>query len=314
MNGTYRGKHAASSQPWAVASTASGGQPGRHQAKNKRRRRWTAVLILAVIICLVWPFLEADLLSVDRVYLRSGDLPADIGHLHIVYLSDIHYGFGFSDRELSSLVTRINQLNPDLVLFGGDYATDNLSAARFFERLPAIHARYAMFGVVGEADLGETPAELAHLEDAMRAAKVTPLVNEVGRVRIGHSVVFVAGLDDVATGHPDLKSLAASVSSSDYVILLSHNPSVIPDAQRARDANDRLDWFDLGLFGHTHGGQIAPLSSLLDIAGDVPARYMGGWLTENRVDLLISRGVGTSVIPARLFCSPQIHDIDVSAN
>ena len=53
-------------------------------------------------------------------------------------------------------------------------------------------------------------------------------------------------------------------------------------------------------------------SSLLDIAEDVPDRYRSGWLKENRTDLLISRGVGTSVFPGRLFCFPQIHYIEVT--
>ena len=68
----------------------------------------------------------------------------------------------------------------------------------------------------------------------------------------------------------------------------------------------------LALFGHTHGGQIFGLSGLLDIAGDVDDRYLHGLLTENRSTLLISNGVGTSVIPARVFCPPQIHCIDIS--
>ena len=55
------------------------------------------------------------------------------------------------------------------------------------------------------------------------------------------------------------------------------------------------------------------VSSLLEIAEDVPDRDLSGWFTENRVNLLVSRGVGTSVFPARLFCPPQIHLIEVTA-
>ena len=87
---------------------------------------------------------------------------------------------------------------------------------------------------------------------------------------------------------------------------------MIPDAQSVADQDGRLGWFDLGLFGHTHGGQLGPLSDLLGLAEDIPSRYQKGWLTENRVNLLISRGIGTSKIPARIFCTPQIHDIDIT--
>ena len=309
----YRGKHVSASHPWPVASSASR-HAGRHQRRNHRRRRWAVFAAVLAGLMLAWPFVEAHILTTDRAYLRSDSLPADIGHLHIVYLSDIHYGFGFTDIELSNLVTRINQLKPDLVLFGGDYGADHDAALAFFKKLPSIHARYAMLGVIGEADRGTTPSELEELKDAMRNAGVTPLVNEVNRVRLGNSSIYVAGLDEPVGGTPDIASLAGRVSASDYVILLCHNPSVIPATQLATDSQGRLGWYDLGLFGHTHGGQLAPFASLLDIAGDVPDRYLQGWLTENRVDLLVSRGVGTSVLPARLFCLPQIHSIDVSRN
>ena len=79
------------------------------------------------------------------------------------------------------------------------------------------------------------------------------------------------------------------------------------------DRAGRLGWFDLALFGHTHGGQISFLAPLLDFGSDVEDRYLSGWLQENRVDMLVSNGVGTSVIPARLFCPAQIHYIDVAA-
>jgi len=311
---SYRGKHT-STRPWAVASTASSARyRGRHQQKNRRRRRWLVAIGIIVALLLIYPFVEAHLLTVEHVSLSAGDLPADINRLKIVYLSDIHAGSGILDWDIQRMVTRINQLKPDLVLFGGDYATDNLSAVRFFQQLPSIHARYGILGVVGETDRGDTPTELNHLTDTMRDAGVTPLVNAVSRVRIGSSTVYVAGLDDPLTGTPDIASVARQVSATDFVILLCHNPSVIPSSQLATDSSDRLGWYDLGLFGHTHGGQMILFSSLLDIAPDVPDRYMAGWLTENRTNLLVSRGVGTSVIPARLFCFPQIHEIDVSLN
>ena len=312
----YRGKHVPS-QPWAVASSASSSHRARHAVKNKRRRRWVFVILFLCLALIAWPFFEARFVTVERSSLSSEDLSLDIGHLRIVYLSDIHYGFFFSDSDLNGLVSQINQLKPDIVLFGGDYATDNLTAVSFFQKLPSIHARYAILGVIGENDRGDNDFELSNLCEVMRAAGVTPLVNEVSQVRIGSSSVYVAGLDEPLTGKPDLKSLSSKVSASDYVIFMCHNPSVIPDSQLATDSSGRLGWYDLGLFGHTHGGQIklfSFMSGLLDFADDVPERYRSGWLTENRVDMLVSNGVGTSVMPMRMLCPPQIHYIDISAN
>ena len=307
----YRGRHA-SSTPWAVSSTATSNYRSRHMRQQKRRRRIVISVLVLVLVLLAIPFLTPLFPQVDRVHLISEDLPEDVGQMRIVFVSDIHYGFWFSDARLNSLVNQINNLKPDLVIFGGDYAVDNASAIQFFRRLPSIHSRYAIMGVVGETDRGESDLDLTLLTDAMRVAGVTPLVNSVYQARLGAQSIYVAGADDYLAGKPDVASLASRVSVSDYVIFVSHNPSIIPEAQSVPDSAGRLGWFDLGLFGHTHGGQIAGLSGLLDIAREVEDRYQRGWMQENRVDMLVSNGVGTSVIPARLFRPAQIHAIDVT--
>ena len=311
----YRGKHAPST-PWAVASTSTVPvRHSRHLRKSRRRRVRTVLVLLVLLVAFVYPFVEARILTTEKVKIVSEDLPADANHLRIVFLSDIHWGFWFGDSDLGGLITRINSLRPDLVLFGGDYATDHAAALVFFRRLqemPRIHARYGIFGVPGEADCGEDAQDRTLLSEAMSNAGITPLFNRVEFVPVGGGRICVAGLDDMLGGKPDVKAVASSVTAQDYVILLAHNPSVISEVQQTRNSAGDLGWFDLGLFGHTHGGQMKFFSGLLGIADDVPDRYRSGWFTENRVDLLVSRGVGTSVFPARLFCSPQIHLIEVT--
>ncbi len=308
----YRGKHV-SSGSWQSSSFSF--RRGRHQVRNHHHRRWLILFIVLVFILVGYPLLEARLLQTEKTLLKSDDLPVEANNLRIVYLSDIHYGYWFSNGDLSRLVSRINNLRPDLILFGGDYATDNQSAIEFFHALQkqdTLHSRFGIYGVIGETDRGDSDFTCSQLQEAMTNAGVIPLVNKVASVHILTQIIYVAGVDDVQTGRPDFKSVAKSVSASDYVIFLSHNPSVIPDAQLAKDKSGNLGWFDLGLFGHTHGGQMLFFSSLLGLDEDIPDRYRGGWLKENRVDLLISRGVGTSVYPGRLFCFPQIHCIEIS--
>ena len=311
----YRGKHAPST-PWAVASTAS--VPVRHSrhVKRKRHRRLQIVLFIILLVFITaYPLLEARILTTDKVVLHSDDLPADANHLRIVFLSDIHWGFWYSDGDLNNLIATVNSLRPDIVLFGGDYATDHESALRFFrtmQNLVKIHARYGIYGVPGETDCGEDSQDRLLLSEAMTNAGIIPLINKAEYIQIGSGRICIAGLDDINAGKPDLRSLVSSISNADYVIFLAHNPSVIADAQQTRNASGSLSWFNLGLFGHTHGGQMKLFSHLLGIAEAVPDRYVSGWFTENRVDLLVSRGVGTSVFPGRLFCPPQIHLIEVT--
>ena len=280
---------------------------GAYQPQSEKRRRWAKrLVILALILCVLYPFVEPYTLRTTQTAVTCDDLPAGIGQLRIVYVSDIHYGSQmFSGARLSSLINRINTLNADIVLFGGDYASDKWSAVTFFDNLPRrISSNYGVYAVVGECD--RTPMDKkddgpSDLRNAMSKVDVTLLCNEVATLRIGTSDIYIAGIDDVSTEKADAKSVAAQV-----------NPSVISSSLLLSDRNGRGNWFDLGLFGHTHGGQIPFLEYAFNNNG-IPARYESGLLLENRSWLLISRGVGTTGFPARLFCQPEIHLITVQS-
>lgn len=269
------------------------------------------IVALILLLLLSWPFLEPFMLDTEAITLTHADLPAGIGQLRIVYASDIHKGGLFTDRRVADLVSHINACNADIVLLGGDYANDSDSAIEFFQSLPRIHSRYGVYAVLGNHDRTIPESNLTTLRGAMQAAGVTPLVNVVTRIQIGVNSIYVAGIDAPGNGYPDLKGVAGQVNPKDFVIFLSHSPAVIPNALKfSKDSSGQL-WFDLGLFGHTHGGQIALIGPLLKDDG-VPDEYTQGWFRQNRTDMLVSRGVGTSGLPIRLFCPPQIHLITVN--
>ena len=282
----------------------------RHQSRRGCSCLGRILTFLVLLALLCYPFAEPYMLETESVSLSSADLPQDIGQLRIVYLSDIHAGFFFSQSRVNDLVQTVNRLNADLVLLGGDYAEDSDGAVAFFRSLPNIHARYGVYAIMGNHDRTVPESNLQTMQTIMIAKGITPVVNDVIPVRIGVSNIYIAGIDDVNTGWPDLSGVAARTRAEDYVIFLSHSPEVIPDAHRCADTNGRRGWFDLGLFGHTHGGQIALIGRYLGIA-KVPAQYEQGWIVENRINMLISRGVGTSVLPVRIGRRPQIHVITV---
>ncbi|MBE5810792.1 MAG: metallophosphoesterase [Clostridiales bacterium] len=294
-NASPRGRHAGAYDP----------------STSLTRRTVRFFLVLVLMIALAWPFVEPFLLQTEHTTLTAADLPASIGQLRIVYASDIHKGGIFGDKRVASLVSHINACNADIVLFGGDYAVDIDGAIEFFQTMPRIHSRYGVYAVLGNHDRTVPESKLTTLRSAMQNAGVMPLINAVTQVRIGMSSITIVGIDDADNGRPDMKGVASQVRAEDYVIFLSHNPKVIPDALKLQDMNGREGWFDLGLFGHTHGGQVAFLGAFLKNDG-VPDEYTQGWFRQNRAHMLVSRGVGTSGLPVRLFCMPQIHLITVN--
>ncbi len=284
--------------------------PYRHRKPQRRKTRLGGVLLaIALVLALAYPFYEAFHVNVEDTTVTTQNLPANLRNLKVVFVSDFHQNLWNSQARTDGLIKTVNGLSPDLVILGGDYAADPESAVAFFENLPLIQARLGVFGVLGASDRGEDQTGLDALRAAMLSAGVTPLVNEVVRLRVGQAELVLAGIDDLEQGHPDLPGVAAQLSTDEFVILTGSNPDLLTDAVKAVDQNGKTHWFDVGLFGHTHGGQITlfgkPLLSAL--SPKTSSRYLSGWISENRANILISNGVGTSIVPLRLFAPAQIH-------
>ncbi len=279
--------------------------------KPQRRRSGLrrAILIVIVLLIFAYPFFEAFHLNVEEHTTSIQNLPSNLKNLKVVFLSDIHQNRWDSQQRTDRIIKIVNGLSADLVLLGGDYAMDAESAIRFFETLPLIQARLGVYGILGNNDRSESITELRDLTQAMFAAGVTPLVNEVVRIKVGQAELCLAGVDDINEGHPDVAGVAAQVRADDFVIFIGHSPDLLPDAVKAVDMDGKTHWFDLALFGHTHGGQITlfgkPLLAMFDPKSYF--RYLSGWMTENRANILVSNGVGTVVVPMRLFAPAQIH-------
>ena len=288
----------------------------RYRKPQRRRPRFSRIVMLLLLLAMVaYPFYEAYHLNIDEHPVQIPDLPANLKNIRIVYASDIHESARYPQGMVNSLIKTINGQSADLVLLGGDYADDSAGAIDFFKNLPKIQARLGVFGVLGNHDRTVPESNLALLVKAMTNAGVTPLVNGVARVKVGQTYLFVSGVDDYYNGYPDVQSVASQVNAGDFVIFLGHSPDLLPAAVKAVGSDGDNHWFDLALFGHTHGGQITlfgyPL--LASYIPDVGDRYLSGWLEENRANILVSNGVGTGVFPARLFAPAQIHVITLKS-
>ncbi len=294
------------------------------------RRRWywtvlTWAAAAALVLLLLYPFLEPYRLEVEPMTLTSTQLPEFTHGLRIVFVSDIHMGGWpwYHAGRLRGLVSEINRQKPDLVLLGGDYGADPEQTLAFFGQLPAISANLGVYAVLGECDRPAASEEdgglaaaqaVKTLRDVMeaRSDNIRLLVNEAVTVPFGSGRIRLVGLDEPQNGSPEVYRTARQVDPADYVILLAHNPSLIEDAIKM----DSRDWFDLALFGHTHGnqffGSFNPLGLAVDKDNPIAAGHRKGWLREgHNTPILISRGVGTAVLPVRVGCVPQIHRIDV---
>lgn len=230
--------------------------------------------------------------------IRLPNWPAGAAPLRIVQLSDSHANTRFMPTSrLLALVERVNKLQPDIVVLTGDYAGDGVLGT---EPLPpeqavapfaGLKARLGVYAVLGNHDHLFDPREI---KAALNHAHVRLLDNRHTRV----GPITIAGVDDWNVGHPDLARALGAIDPARPTILLSHTPDIFP----------RVDSrVGLTLAGHTHGGQIAPpLIGPIMTASVYGKRYVHGHIVENGHDLIVSAGLGTSVLPIRIGVLPEI--------
>ncbi|MFQ5696646.1 MAG: metallophosphoesterase [Terriglobia bacterium] len=242
------------------------------------------VLSLALAAYAVW--VEPYWIEVTR-----HELPAPVAApLTIAHLSDLHtLGLGRRERKLLAL---LEEEKPDLIVVTGDsrsgFGGDNAMVRQTVARL---HAPLGVWVVRGNYDGARSlQRALAPLE----SQGVRWLLNQG---RAARPDLWILGLDDFMTGAPDLEAASADVPASAYVIALFHGPATF-DLAAGR--------IDLALAGHTHGGQVRfpflPPLWLPYGTGD----YLEGWYEKNGSRMYVSRGLGTSILPIRFLCRPEL--------
>ena len=139
--------------------------------------------------------------------------------------------------------------------------------------------------------------DMAAMDAGLISAGVQPLVNTA--VQVPGADLWVAGVDDLTEGFPDLRTALAGVPDEPPVILLAHNPDIW--------LNARVAAADLVLSGHTHGGQVRlPGVGVAHTQGTHLSRQRpAGWFERDGTRMFVSRGLGES-IPLRFGVRPQV--------
>ena len=261
--------------------------------------------LLALAVYAVW----IEPLWIEVKIHRLGEPPATVGdtsgaarpRLRIAQLSDLHLQ-GIGRRE-ALVAEQIARLQPDLIVLSGD-VIDRADA------LPVLDAfLHSLQGRPTVAVLGNwehwAEVDLAQLQSTYaRHPHATLLVNASQLYRLGGIEVQVHGLDDHTAGQPRLPQLALESPQGSVRILIQHSPGWFdqPVAQHT------TAHYDLCLAGHTHGGQIT-LLGLWTPRGS--GAYVGGPYPSPLCKMLyVSKGIGTSVLPARVGARPEIAVFD----
>ena len=243
--------------------------------------------------------MEARSLRVTRITFSSSDVPPAFDGLRIAFVSDIHYGSFVSRARVRTTVDRVNALHPDLIILGGDYIYRKQSGSDIrpvFAELARLRAPLGVYGVLGNHDLALLEVNVAPV---MAAAGIHELYDSGVWLRRGGDRLRLGGLSDVLPDSRVPPPVLGDATQEDFVLLVSHSPDVAESLGGTP--------VDLVLAGHTHGGQITVFGLWSPF---VPSRYgnkyRAGFARGAPVPTFVTTGVGTIVVPFRLFAPPEI--------
>jgi len=256
-------------------------------------------------------------LVVTRYALTPPGWPAG-RKLSLTVIADIHAGG--PDMPLSSIrriVDTANALRSDIIVLLGDFTAwyrfkwqpvpDELWAAE----LARLTAPLGIWAILGNHDWWH---HLAGARSGLAQARIPLLENDAVLLGPSGRQFWLAGIGDQIAyrlpggkfrGVDDLPGTLARVTTDDPVLLLVHEPDIFPRVP-SRVA--------LTLAGHTHGGQIrVPFLWPKFVPSEYGARFAYGHVVEDERHLIVSGGLGTSIIPARLGVPPEILHVALGA-
>jgi len=198
--------------------------------------------------------------------------------LRIVGISDMHLGYGIGKNELQKWVELINEEKPDIVLIGGDIIDSSLRPVKeenLGEVIKQIKTRYGVYTILGNHEYISGAGESIKF---FKDAGITVLRDSVALV---DNTFYVVGRDD--RSNPNRKPLADLMSSLDKtkpILLLDHQPYNLEEAEK--------NGVDFQFSGHTHRGQIWPISLVTDLIYE--DSY--GSLKKGDTHIYVSSGIG----------------------
>ena len=224
----------------------------------------------------------------------SPRLPKAFDAFTIIQLSDLHVEL--SEAAIERVVDLLREARYDVCVLTGDYwgrtcGPYDMTLAGMARVIAALKG--PIYGVLGNHDT-------IYMVPGLEAMGIRMLLNESVVIERGGERIHLAGIDDAHFyGMDNIEKAAATTPHDEFSILVSHTPEVYRQAARAD--------FDLLLGGHTHGGQICLPGGIPITLDSVLPRSMGAGAWKYR-ELIgyTSVGAGSSVVPVRFNCPPEI--------
>lgn len=270
-----------------------------------------ATLLITLIVWIVW---GNTALELNTYTITSGSVPEEISGYRIAHVSDLHNAEMGNGNE--KLLAMLREAEPDIIAITGDLIdsrnTDVAVALAFAEEAVQIAPCYYVTGN-HEARV----SEYGELKAGLEAAGVVVLENERAEIELSEETITLLGVDDPSFNTDYLfgddvtvisTQLAEITTDEDgFTVLLSHRPELF---------DTYVEYgMDLVLSGHAHGGQFR-----LPFVGGLVApnqgffpEYDSGLYSEGGTNMIVSRGIGNSIVPFRFNNRPEVILIELQS-
>ncbi len=255
-------------------------------------------LCLALVLLIAFVLWQNNDLTVTQ-YTAHTKKETPAGGLKIVQVSDLHNkAFG---KQNENLLARIRAQNPDFILLTGDTVDSRRTDIEIALDFVAAATEIAPVYFVSGNHENRLPIDRkTAFYTGLRQNGVQLLNDETKTVSVRGCEIVLVGLDDAHLADGTLQTLCADLPENTLQILLAHEPQEL--------ANYAAADVDFVFSGHTHGGQVR-----LPFVGGLAApdqglfpQYDAGVFTEQNTVLYISRGLGNSLFPVRVFNRPEL--------
>ena len=275
--------------------------------KTKKKFIVFAAIVAILILLIIWIAYGNTDLEIYKYNVKSEDIPSEFDNFRIVQISDLHNAeFGENNEKL---LLMLKQADADIIAITGDMIdsrnTDIDVAISFAQKAVNIAPVYYVNGNHESRVLGE----YEKLKQGLTDAGVNILENSSADITIGDEAITLIGINDPTfrmdivddTMEQNIAHQLVNVipDNDNYKVLLAHRPEYF-DVYAGK--------VDLVLSGHAHGGQFRiPFIGGLVAPGQgfSPEYYEGSHIKEN-TEMIVSRGIGNSIIPFRINNKPEI--------
>jgi uncharacterized protein len=280
--------------------------------ESLRRGEAKLIIVLVVFFTIYIParvLYDYYTISIRITEYKNSSLPAALNNFRIVFISDIHADEFTNDTRLEKFVKKVNSTNPDLVLIGGDFISstpDYIETAATF--IGKIKSKYGIYSCVGDHDnwayRNDTRRSLREITNALQRHNVEMVNNEKRTINVNGaeiSIAFITNTYVEGINEKRFDNVIGDGIPGDLKILLVHQPAnfLIEEAKKYS--------FNLLLAGHTHGGQVTFLFPFINLTPTlIETKYVRGDFHFGNLLMVVTRGLGMSLVPLRYNSTPEV--------